>query len=41
MKRVGQWILQALKSADNEAGLTAIRGAVADFARSFPVPGIE
>jgi glycine hydroxymethyltransferase len=41
MKRVGQWILQALKSADNESGLTAIRGAVADFARSFPVPGIE
>jgi glycine hydroxymethyltransferase len=41
MKRVGQWILQAMKSADNESGLTAIRGAVADFARSFPVPGIE
>lgn len=40
MKRVGDWILQALKNADNEAELAQVRAAVAEFAVDYPVPGI-
>jgi len=41
MKKVGAWILETLKHADNESELTRIRGDVAEFAGAFPVPGIE
>ncbi len=41
MKKVGAWILETLKHADNESELTRIRGEVAEFAGAFPVPGIE
>ena len=41
MKRVGAWILEVLKHTDDDAELTRIRGAIAEFARGFAVPGIE
>jgi len=40
MKKVGAWILEALKNADDESELNRIRGAVAEFAGTYPVPGI-
>lgn len=41
MKRVGQWILAALRSADDASALERIRTEIATFARAFPVPGIS
>jgi glycine hydroxymethyltransferase len=41
MKRVGDWILQALRSAHADNALAAIRNNVAEFAQAYPVPGIE
>lgn len=41
MKKVGAWILAALKSHDDAAGLERIRGEIAEFARHYAVPGIE
>jgi len=41
MKRVGTWILAALKSADAPAGLERIRGEIREFCAAFPVPGIS
>jgi glycine hydroxymethyltransferase len=40
MKRVGHWILTALRSAADDAQLEKVRQEIAQFARSFPVPGI-
>jgi glycine hydroxymethyltransferase len=40
MKRVGQWILSALKSAAEPAGLERIQGEIREFCQSYPVPGI-
>ena len=40
MKKVGDWILQALKNADNDQELARVRHEIADFAKAFPVPGI-
>ena len=40
MKRVGAWILDVLKHADNDAELERIRKEIAEFAHDFPVPGI-
>ncbi|MEM7811699.1 MAG: serine hydroxymethyltransferase [Planctomycetota bacterium] len=40
-RRVGGWILDAFKHADDEAKLGDIREAVREFACAFPVPGIE
>jgi glycine hydroxymethyltransferase len=40
MKRVGAWILEVLKHTNEESELTRIRGAIAEFARDFSVPGI-
>jgi glycine hydroxymethyltransferase len=40
MKRVGAWILEVLKHTDDDSELTRIRGAIAEFARDFSVPGI-
>ena len=40
MKRVGQWILTALRSASDTTTLQSIRGEIAEFARAYSVPGI-
>lgn len=40
MKRVGGWILDALKHADDQRELTRIREAVAEFSSCYAVPGI-
>lgn len=41
MKQVGDWILTVLKSADDDATIQRVRGEIAEFAKNFPVPGIE
>ncbi|WP_417851272.1 serine hydroxymethyltransferase [Thalassoglobus sp.] len=41
MKKVGAWILQVLKSAEDEAAIDAVRKEIAEFAKAYPVPGIE
>ncbi|MDA1230897.1 MAG: serine hydroxymethyltransferase, partial [Planctomycetota bacterium] len=40
MKRVGGWILTALKSHEDATAIARIRGEIADFAKAFVVPGI-
>jgi glycine hydroxymethyltransferase len=40
MQQVGQWILQVLRSADDEDVIASVRAEIAEFARDFPVPGI-
>ncbi len=39
MKTIGGWILEALKSADDQAVLSRIRGEVLQLCKQFPVPG--
>ena len=41
MKKVGQWILQVLRGADDVALAEKVRGEIQEFTRSFPVPGIQ
>jgi glycine hydroxymethyltransferase len=41
MRRVGGWILDVLRSAEDRAVAEHVRGAVREFAAGFPVPGIE
>jgi glycine hydroxymethyltransferase len=40
MKRVGDWILKALKSPEDAAVTERVRAEIAEFTKSFPVPGI-
>lgn len=40
MKRVGSWILAALKSHDDAAAIERIRSEIAEFAKAYAVPGI-
>jgi glycine hydroxymethyltransferase len=40
MQKVGEWILRVLRSADDAAAGQTVRSEIAEFARSFPVPGI-
>jgi glycine hydroxymethyltransferase len=40
MKRVGAWILEVLKAPDDAAVTERVKGEVAEFTKSFPVPGI-
>lgn len=40
MKQVAQWILTILKKPDDETLARTVREEIADFAQSFPVPGI-
>ena len=40
MKRVGAWILAALKSHEDATAIERIRAEIADFAKAFAVPGI-
>ena len=41
MKRVGAWILRVLKNTGDESVLKSVRGEIAEFCQSFPVPGIK
>ena len=41
MKRVGAWILAALKSHEDFSAIERIRSEIAEFAKAYPVPGIE
>lgn len=41
MRKVGDWILEVLRNADNHDIVSGVREEVRDFARTFPVPGIE
>jgi glycine hydroxymethyltransferase len=40
MRRVGGWILDVLRSANDAAVAERVRGAIREFAAAFPVPGI-
>ena len=40
MKRVAGWILDVLRSPEDDAVLSRVRGEVREFAQAFPVPGI-
>ena len=39
MRRIGAWILQALRAADDEALLARLHAAVRELCQQFPVPG--
>ena len=41
MKKVGEWILEVLRNADNHEMVARVREEVRQFAGGFPVPGIE
>jgi len=41
MRQVGGWILDVLKAADDADVASRVRREIADFARHYPVPGIE
>ena len=38
MKRIGQWVLAALRSADDPSALTKIHGEIVDLCTQYPVP---
>ena len=40
MQRVAAWICRVLKDPDGDGVRDAVRHEVADFARTYPVPGI-
>ncbi|MDP6444390.1 MAG: serine hydroxymethyltransferase [Pirellulaceae bacterium] len=41
MKSIGEWILAALRAAEDEGALERIRGEVAEMCSQFPVPAAE
>jgi glycine hydroxymethyltransferase len=41
MKRVAAWICRVLKDPDGDGVREGVRREVAEFARAYPVPGIE
>lgn len=41
MKKVGEWILQVLRSASDTAVIARVRNEIREFTKSFPVPGIK
>ncbi len=41
MKRVGAWILDVLRSPEDERVASRLRDEIREFATDFPVPGIE
>jgi glycine hydroxymethyltransferase len=41
MRRIAAWMDQAVRSADDEGKLAAIRAEVQEFCRGFPCPGIR
>jgi glycine hydroxymethyltransferase len=40
MKKVGAWILEILRSPEDQATITRVQGEIRDLTKSFPVPGI-
>jgi glycine hydroxymethyltransferase len=40
MNRVGNWILQVLRAPDDAAVTQRVRNEIAEFCKSYPVPGI-
>lgn len=40
MKKVGAWILRVLGAPDDDSTIESVKGEVAEFTESFPVPGI-
>ena len=40
MKRVGAWILEVFRHADDNTVIQRVRQEIAEFTKSFPVPGI-
>jgi glycine hydroxymethyltransferase len=40
MQQVGRWILDVLRTPDDEAVLTRVRGELREFTKDYPVPGI-
>ena len=40
MRKVGEWILEVLRSADDANVAERVRGQIREFAGAFPVPGI-
>jgi len=40
MKKVGEWILEVLRNADNHDIVSRVREEIRQFASAFPVPGI-
>jgi len=41
MKKVGAWILEVLKTPEDRTIAARVRQEIAEFARNYPVPGIE
>lgn len=41
MKKVGAWILDVLRHADDKTATLRIRSEIVEFTKAFPVPGIE
>jgi glycine hydroxymethyltransferase len=41
MKKVAAWILRVLKAPEDAAVTAAVKGEICEFAKAFPVPGIE
>ncbi|MEQ9411751.1 MAG: serine hydroxymethyltransferase [Fuerstiella sp.] len=41
MKKVGAWILEVLRNTESDAELSRIRSEIREFAKDFPVPGID
>lgn len=41
MRQVGEWILQVLRHADDEALIRKIRAEIREFCQTYPVPGIS
>lgn len=41
MQQVGGWILRVLQATDNASEIEKIRREIAEFASTYPVPGIE
>ncbi|VAX40538.1 Serine hydroxymethyltransferase, partial [hydrothermal vent metagenome] len=40
MKQVGHWILEVLKTPEDESIINKVKGEVKEFAVNFPVPGL-
>jgi glycine hydroxymethyltransferase len=41
MRRIGAWIVKALRAPEDEAGLAKMKAETEELCRSFPVPGID
>jgi glycine hydroxymethyltransferase len=41
MRRIGGWIVKALRAPEDEAGLAKMKAETEELCRSYPVPGID